>query len=69
MNSNPRPTLEAFRKVFEKIGVGEVYCSELNSREEANGDELCDMLLAEMLGDDVEDDVAVLAVHAHPMDD
>ncbi|HZA98327.1 MAG TPA: cyanophycinase, partial [Gemmatimonadales bacterium] len=33
-----------FRRVFEKIGVGEVHCSELNSREEANGDELCDML-------------------------
>jgi cyanophycinase len=43
-SANPRPTLEAFRKVFEKIGVGEVYCSELNSRDEANGDELCSML-------------------------
>jgi cyanophycinase len=43
-SANPGPTLEAFRKVFEKIGVGEVYCSELNSREEANGDELCNML-------------------------
>jgi serine phosphatase RsbU (regulator of sigma subunit) len=31
-------------------------------------DELCDLLLAEMLGDGVEDDVAVLAVRAHPMD-
>jgi serine phosphatase RsbU (regulator of sigma subunit) len=30
--------------------------------------ELCDKLLAEMLGDGVEDDVAVLAVRAHPMD-
>jgi hypothetical protein len=30
--------------------------------------ELCDELLAEMLGDGVEDDVAVLAVRAHPMD-
>ena len=43
-SSNPRPTLEAFRRVFEKIGVGDVHCSELNSREEASGDELCDML-------------------------
>jgi len=32
-------------------------------------DELCDLLLAEMLGDGAEDDVAVLAVRAHPMDD
>jgi serine phosphatase RsbU (regulator of sigma subunit) len=31
-------------------------------------DELCDLLLAEMLGDGAEDDVAVLAVRAHPMD-
>jgi serine phosphatase RsbU (regulator of sigma subunit) len=30
-------------------------------------DELCDLLLAEMLGDGVEDDVAVLAVRAHPV--
>ena len=28
---------------------------------------LCDRLLAEMLGDGVEDDVAVLAVRAHPV--
>ena len=31
-------------------------------------DALCDRLLAEMLGDGVEDDVAVLAVRAHPVD-
>jgi serine phosphatase RsbU (regulator of sigma subunit) len=31
-------------------------------------DELCDRLLAEMLGGGVEDDVAVLAVRAHAMD-
>ncbi len=31
-------------------------------------DELCDRLLAEMLGPDVEDDVAVLAVRVHPLD-
>jgi serine phosphatase RsbU (regulator of sigma subunit) len=30
-------------------------------------DELCDRLLAEMLGPDVEDDVAVLAVRVHPL--
>ncbi|WP_422678159.1 SpoIIE family protein phosphatase [Blastococcus brunescens] len=30
-------------------------------------DRLCDRLLAEMLGDGVEDDVAVLAVRAHPV--
>jgi serine phosphatase RsbU (regulator of sigma subunit) len=32
-------------------------------------DALCDRLLAEMLGDGVEDDVAVLAVRAHPVDE
>ena len=31
-------------------------------------EQLCDRLLAEMLGDGVEDDVAVLAVRAHPVD-
>ena len=31
-------------------------------------DNLCDRLLAEMLGDGVEDDVAVLAIRAHPTD-
>src|SRR5215203_1854845 len=31
-------------------------------------EELCDRLLAEMMGDDAEDDVAVLAVRAHPVD-
>jgi serine phosphatase RsbU (regulator of sigma subunit) len=30
-------------------------------------DQLCDLLLAEMLGEGVEDDVAVLAVRAHPV--
>jgi hypothetical protein len=30
-------------------------------------DDLCDRLLAEMLGEGVEDDVAVLAVRAHPV--
>jgi hypothetical protein len=30
-------------------------------------DALCDRLLVEMLGDGVEDDVAVLAVRAHPV--
>lgn len=30
-------------------------------------DEVCDRLLAELLGEDVEDDVAVLAVRAHPV--
>ena len=30
--------------------------------------EFCDVLLEEMLGEDVEDDVAVLAVRAHPID-
>jgi len=29
---------------------------------------LCDRLLEELLGDGVEDDVAVLAVRAHPVD-
>ena len=31
-------------------------------------DDLCDRVLAEMVGDDAEDDVAVLAVRAHPVD-
>jgi serine phosphatase RsbU (regulator of sigma subunit) len=32
-------------------------------------DALCDRLLTEMLGDGAEDDVAVLAVRAHPVDE
>jgi serine phosphatase RsbU (regulator of sigma subunit)/PAS domain-containing protein len=32
-------------------------------------EDLCDLLLAEMLGEGVEDDVAVLAVRAHPVHD
>src|SRR3954447_15399022 len=39
-SSDPEPTLEAFRRVFEKIGVAEVFCAPLNSRDEANSDEL-----------------------------
>jgi hypothetical protein len=31
-------------------------------------EELCDRLLTGMLGPDVEDDVALLAVRAHPLD-
>jgi serine phosphatase RsbU (regulator of sigma subunit) len=31
-------------------------------------DELCDLLLAELLGEGAEDDVAVLAIRAHPVD-
>jgi cyanophycinase len=41
-SSDPGPTLEAFRGVFERIGVGEVFCAPLNSREEANSDELAE---------------------------
>ncbi len=41
-SADPGPTLEAFRKVFEKIGVAELHCVGLNSREEANSDELAD---------------------------
>src|ERR687889_288912 len=42
-SSDPEPTLEAFRRVFERIGVGEVFCAPLNSREEANSDELAEI--------------------------
>jgi cyanophycinase len=43
-SSEPESSLDAFRRVLEKIGVGQVYRSPLNSRDEADSDELLDML-------------------------
>jgi len=43
-SSEPEHSLDAFRSVLEKIGVAEVYRSPLNSREEADSDELLQML-------------------------
>jgi cyanophycinase len=43
-SAEPERSLEAFRKDLEKLGVGEVFRSPLNSREEAESDELMDML-------------------------
>jgi cyanophycinase len=43
-SAEPERSLEAFRKDLEKLGVGEVFRSPLNSREEAESDELIDML-------------------------
>jgi cyanophycinase len=39
-SSEPEHSLEAFRRVLEKIGVAEVYQSPLNDRQEAESDEL-----------------------------
>src|SRR3954469_20779456 len=39
-SSDPEPSLKAYEKVFKKIGVDEVHCSPLNSRDEAESDEL-----------------------------
>jgi serine phosphatase RsbU (regulator of sigma subunit) len=59
--------------LFERRGVplddGRAQVRDLLARSAGLSlDELCDMLLAEMLGEGVEDDVAVLAVRAHAMD-
>jgi cyanophycinase len=43
-SAEPERSLEAFRKDLEKLGVGEVLRSPLNSRAEAESDELIDML-------------------------
>src|SRR3954471_19910912 len=43
-SSDPEPSLEAFTRVFKKIGVAEVHGSPLNSRDEANGDDLLETL-------------------------
>src|SRR4051812_47503939 len=58
--------------LFERRGVpldeGRAQVREILSRSADQGLEaLCDRLLAEMLGEGVEDDVAVLAVRAHPV--
>jgi cyanophycinase len=39
-SSDPQPSLEAYARVFKKIGVADVQGSPLNSRDEANSDEL-----------------------------
>lgn len=43
-SAEPDHSLEAYKKVFEKIGVAEVYRSPLDSRQEADSDELIAML-------------------------
>ncbi|MBB3086156.1 PP2C family protein-serine/threonine phosphatase [Geodermatophilus sabuli] len=43
-------------------------CLRVAAREEATLDQLCDRLLAEMVGEGAEDDVALLAVRLHPVD-
>jgi cyanophycinase len=43
-SSEPQHSLDAFRSVLEKIGVAEVYRSPLDSRQEADSDELLDLL-------------------------
>jgi cyanophycinase len=43
-SAEPERSLEAFRKDLEKLGVAEVFRSPLNSREEAESDELLEML-------------------------
>jgi cyanophycinase len=43
-SSEPEHSLEAFRRVLQKIGVAEVYRSPLNSRQEAESDELFKIL-------------------------
>ena len=58
--------------LFERRGVpldeGRAQVREILSRSaDQRLEELCDRLLAEMLGEGVEDDVAVLAVRAHPV--
>ena len=58
--------------LFERRGVplddGRAQVREILARSaDLPLDALCDRLLAEMLGDGVEDDVAVLAVRAHPV--
>jgi cyanophycinase len=42
-SSDPDKSLQAYAKVFKKIGAERVECSPLNSREEANSDELMAM--------------------------
>ncbi len=43
-SSDAERSLNAYRKVFHKIGVAEVYRSPLDSRQEAESDELLEML-------------------------
>jgi cyanophycinase len=43
-SAEPERSLEAFRRDLGKLGVGEVFRSPLNSREEAESDELMEML-------------------------
>jgi serine phosphatase RsbU (regulator of sigma subunit) len=60
--------------LFERRGVplddGRAQVREILARSaDLPLDAMCDRLLAEMLGDGVEDDVAVLAVRAHPVNE
>jgi serine phosphatase RsbU (regulator of sigma subunit) len=70
----PDSTLLLFTDgLFERRGVllddGRAQVREILARSaDLPLDVLCDRLLAEMLGEGVEDDVAVLAVRAHPVD-
>jgi PAS domain S-box-containing protein len=70
----PDSTLLLFTDgLFERRGVplddGRAQVREILGRSaDLPLDVLCDRLLAEMLGEGVEDDVAVLAVRAHPVD-
>jgi PAS domain S-box-containing protein len=70
----PRSTLLLFTDgLFERRGLplddGRAQVREILGRSaDLPLDALCDRLLAEMLGAGVEDDVAVLAVRAHPVD-
>jgi cyanophycinase len=43
-SAEPERSLEAFRKDLQKLGVAEVFQSPLNSRQEADSDELVEML-------------------------
>src|SRR3954471_24680445 len=43
-SSDPDASLRAFGKVFEKIGVAELHCVPLNTRDEAESDELLEVL-------------------------
>jgi serine phosphatase RsbU (regulator of sigma subunit) len=58
--------------LFERRGIplddGRAQVREILSRSaDETLEQLCDRLLTEMLGEGVEDDVAVLAVRAHPV--
>jgi cyanophycinase len=43
-SSDPEPTLRAYERDLRRIGLADIHSSPLNSREEADGDELLDAL-------------------------